>query len=119
MARPGVTPDQILQTIQQLESEGNEASVTAIRERLGTGSFTTISQVLQNWRQERERTSRPPVPEVPDHVAGLFRQLWAESWRAADAVAATERDAAAQERATYPKLRPGKCKTKSPALSRP
>jgi Tfp pilus assembly protein FimV len=101
MARPGVTAEQILQTIQQLESEGNEASVTAVRERLGTGSFTTISQVLQNWRQERARTSRPPVPEVPDQVAGLFRQVWAESWRAADAVAAGERDAAAQERTAY------------------
>ena len=101
MARPGITAEQILQTIQQLESEGTEATVTAIRERLGTGSFTTISQVLQTWRQERARISRPPVPEVPDQVAGLFRQLWAESWRAADAVAATEREAAAQERAAY------------------
>ena len=99
MARPGITPEQVLQTIQQLESEGVEATVTAIRERLGTGSFTTISQVLQNWRQDRARISRPPVPELPDQVAGLFRQLWAESWRAADAVAAAEREAAAQERA--------------------
>jgi chromosome segregation ATPase len=99
MARPGITHEQVLQTIQQLESEGAEASITAIRERLGTGSFTTIAQVLQSWRQERARVSRPPVPELPDQVAGLFRQLWAESWRAADAVAATEREAAAQERA--------------------
>ena len=101
MARPGITQEQILQTIQQLEGEGMETTVTAIRERLGTGSYTTISQVLQNWRQERVRTSRPPVPEVPDQVSGLFRQLWAESWRAADAVAAGEREAAAQERAAY------------------
>lgn len=101
MARPGVTPEQILQTIQQLESADTEATVTAIRERLGTGSFTTISQVLQNWRQERAKVSRPPVPELPDHVAGLFRQLWAESWRAADAVAAVEREAAVQERTAH------------------
>jgi DNA repair exonuclease SbcCD ATPase subunit len=99
MARPGITPEQVLQTIQQLESEGNEATVTAIRERLGTGSFTTISQVLQSWRQDLARSSRPPVPDPPEQVAGLFRQLWMESWRAADAVAAAEREAAAQERA--------------------
>jgi DNA repair exonuclease SbcCD ATPase subunit len=99
MARPGITPEQVLQTIQQLESEGAEATITAIRERLGTGSFTTIGQILQSWRQERARISRPPVPELPDQVAGLFRQLWAESWRAADAVGAAEREAAAQERA--------------------
>ena len=99
MARTGITHEQILQTIQQLENAGTEATVTAIRQQLGTGSFTTISQVLQGWRQERARISRPPVPELPDQVAGLFRQLWAESWRAADAVAAAEREAAAQDRA--------------------
>jgi hypothetical protein len=99
MARPGVTTEQVLQMIQQLESEGAEATVTGIRERLGTGSFTTISQVLQGWRHDRARISRPPVPDVPDPVAGLFRQLWAEAWRAADAVAAAEREAASQERA--------------------
>ncbi len=101
MARPGISPEQILQTIQQLESTGTEATVTAIRDRLGTGSFTTISQVLQSWRHERARTSRPPVPELPDSVAGLFRQLWAESWRAADAIGAIEREAAAQDRAAH------------------
>jgi len=101
MARPGISPEQILQTIQQLESTGIEATVTAIRDRLGTGSFTTISQVLQSWRHERARISRPPVPELPDSVAGLFRQLWAESWRAADAIGAIEREAAAQDRAAH------------------
>jgi hypothetical protein len=101
MARLGITPEQILQTIQQLENAGTEATVTAIREQLGTGSFSTISQVLQNWRQEKARTSRPPVPELPDQVAGLFRQLWAEAWRAADAVGAVEREAAAKEQAAH------------------
>ncbi|NJN23335.1 MAG: hypothetical protein HC810_01595 [Acaryochloridaceae cyanobacterium RL_2_7] len=47
MARTGVSEKQIRAAIVQLERNGTAINVTQIREILGTGSFSTISRVLQ------------------------------------------------------------------------
>jgi chromosome segregation ATPase len=101
VARQGIDVEQILQAIRELENAGAEVTVTAVREKLGTGSFSTISKVLQDWRAQKSKAARPPVPETPEMVSGLFKQLWAEAWRAADALAEAERQAAAKERAEH------------------
>ena len=84
MARPGLAPDQIRQTIQELAAEGTEPSVTAVRERLGTGSYSTIGAVLSDWRRQQAQAARPAVPEPPDTLAHLVKNLWAEAWKSAD-----------------------------------
>ena len=75
MARPGVTPARIGEVIKQLEAEGAEVTVTALRERLGTGSYSTLGAVLNDWRREQARTARPAIPEVPETLAHLLRHL--------------------------------------------
>jgi Plasmid replication region DNA-binding N-term len=42
MVRQGIGAEQALQTIRELENAGAEVTVTAVREKLGTGSFSTI-----------------------------------------------------------------------------
>jgi chromosome segregation ATPase len=105
MARLGVTESDIKQAIQALEAEGVALTVSSIRARLGTGSFTTISTVLQRYREERERAVTATVPELPKPLQGLFEQVWAEAWRQADAKADTERQAHAQEKEAGEKAR--------------
>jgi hypothetical protein len=91
MARPGLAPEQIRQTIEQLAAEGAEPSVTAIRERLGSGSYSTIGAVLTDWRHQQAQAARPAVPEPPDTLGHLVKNLWAEAWKSADAAHDPER----------------------------
>src|SRR3954470_24780452 len=98
MARPGVGTERIEEVIRQLETEGIEPTVTAVRERLGSGSFSTIGAVLSDWRQSRAKETRPAVPEPSDSVRGLFGQLWAEAWNSAMKVHEPEREAFARDR---------------------
>src|SRR5262249_45722230 len=101
MARPGIGSERILEVIRELEGQGVEPTVTAVRERLGTGSYSTIGAVLADWRQSRAKGARPAVPEAPDAVRNLFGQLWAEAWNAAMRVHEPERQAFARERQEY------------------
>ncbi len=105
MARPGVGVERITEVIRELESQGREPTVTAIRERLGQGSFSTIGAVLADWRRERASEARPAVPEPPESVRHLVTQLWAEAWKAADSVHEPERQAFQRERHDSERLR--------------
>jgi chromosome segregation ATPase len=73
--------------------------VSSIRARLGSGSFSTISTILRRHRDERDRSVRAAVPELPQPILGMFEQLWAEAYRRADAIADAERQSHAQEKA--------------------
>ena len=101
MARPGVGAEKIIEAIRQLEVEGKEVTVTAVRDRLGTGSFSTIGAVVSDWRHRRAKETRTPVPEPSDSVRGLFAQLWVEAWQGAMKVHEPERQAFARDREEY------------------
>jgi len=105
MARPGLASEQIRQTIEQLAAEGAEPSVTAIRERLGSGSYSTIGAVLTHWRRQQAQAARRAVPEPPDTLPYLVKNLWAEAWKSADAAYEPERQAFQRERAEHEKTR--------------
>ncbi len=98
MARPGVGGDRIIEVIRELDAQGKEVTVTAVRERLGSGSYSTIGAVLSEWRSEQARAIRPAVPEMPETVGHLVRHLWGEAWKAADGVHEPERQAFIRER---------------------
>jgi hypothetical protein len=101
MARPCVGAERILEVIKELEGQGKELTVTAVREQLGTGSFSTIGAVLSDWRQSKAKEARPAVPEPPESVRGLFGQLWAEAWAAVMRVHEPERQAFARDRQEF------------------
>ena len=49
MARSGVQYEDVQRAIHTLLSRGDAPSVQRIREVLGTGSFTTLSEHLRQW----------------------------------------------------------------------
>ena len=65
MGRPGIEPNKIRDVISKLDAEGKAISVTSIRERLGSGSYSTFSAVLAEWRKERAEAVLPTVPRSP------------------------------------------------------
>ena len=97
MARTGITDEQVYQVAAELEAGGTTATVSAVRGRLGTGSFTTIQAALDRWKADRETTART-VPEPPTRVTGLVSLVWTEAWKAAAETHDAEKKTLTEER---------------------
>src|SRR5512136_2549236 len=101
MARPGIGTDKIIEVVRELEATGREPTATAVRERLGSGSYSTIAAVLADWRREKTKDTGTPIPEPPDSVRHVLSHLWGKAWKAALAVHEPERLAFARARAEH------------------
>src|SRR5512135_1080678 len=105
MGRRGIEPDKIRKVISELEAEKKGLSVISIRERLGSGSYSTIGAVLDEWRKEKAGAVLPAVPAIPEVVSHLVGHLWAEAWKAADSSHEPEREKFQRERAEQERVR--------------
>ncbi|MBP5981330.1 MAG: DNA-binding protein [Halomonas sp.] len=80
MARSGIQYSDVQQAIDTLLTRGDTPSVQRIREVLGTGSFTTISEHFRHWRTEREQNRDIPPPKgVPEVVVSVASEIWREA----------------------------------------
>jgi predicted RNase H-like nuclease (RuvC/YqgF family) len=93
MARTGITSEQVYQAADALIEEGVTPTVHTVREHLGTGSFSTITGYLSAWRADREAAKAAHIPDPPEAVTRLFREMWAASWRANHEALGNERQA--------------------------
>lgn len=90
MANQGVTQDQVSQAADRLVQGGQDPSIKAIRELLGTGSLTTISKYLKVWKADRSGEGESVAPkevlglpalrmaapaEIADHLEGEHPQV--------------------------------------------
>ncbi|SFU28583.1 DNA-binding protein [Halomonas korlensis] len=80
MARSGVRYEDVQQAIDQLVARRETPSVQKVREVLGTGSFTTISEHLREWRARREANRDLPAPrDMPEPLLALASALWEQA----------------------------------------
>ncbi|MGP9766420.1 DNA-binding protein [Halomonas sp. AOP13-D3-9] len=85
MARNGIQYSDVQQAIDTLQARGDTPSVQRIRDVLGTGSFTTISDHFRQWRSEREQNRDVPPPRgVPEVVVTMASELWREAQEVAN-----------------------------------
>lgn len=85
MARSGIQYADVQQAIDALLTRGDAPSVQRIREVLGTGSFTTISEHFRHWRNERDQNRDVPPPKgVPEAVATLATDMWRQAQEVAN-----------------------------------
>lgn len=104
--RPAViNKEKIREAIRELEAEKKEVTVITVRERLGSGSYSTIKDVLNIWRSEQAEVVQSDVPEMPESLTHLLRRLWAEAWKAADSVHETERQACERKEIEHERLK--------------
>jgi hypothetical protein len=87
-----ITKEQIIQTAEELESEGVNITMNAVRERLKGGSFATISPVLREWKRSREKTAQTAL-EMPSELNGAIQRAGAEIWSVASALASAKLEA--------------------------
>lgn len=65
----------------ELDGEGIRPTLAAVRKRLGSGSFTTISEAITEWKTRKQADARPrqePVPAaVTERLAEAGSGVWA------------------------------------------
>lgn len=99
MARPGVSKEAIFKAAQELDDEGTPVTVTTVRDKLGKGSYTTITDVLKEWRTAQEQSQAADIPETPEVLVRFTDRIWAEAWKISHKETEGEREALTQARA--------------------
>ena len=86
MARMGVQYEEVVEAALQLQRQGDNPTIQRIRDWLGTGSFTTISEHLKQWR-DNQRNATPlqqETQELPSSLINMAQQLWQQACLEAD-----------------------------------
>jgi DNA repair exonuclease SbcCD ATPase subunit len=101
-----ITPEQIIETAEALVERGASPTLAAVRQELGGGSFTTISEALRSWRERRQasqaRAESVQVPaRVQEALAEAGKLVWTEATRQHAAQLAAEREALDVERGRF------------------
>ncbi|EKS3673571.1 DNA-binding protein [Salmonella enterica] len=96
-----ITEEQIMRAADELDQEGQNPTLARVRKKLGGGSFTTISEVMIEWRAQKARSvpaHEPPPPVLTDRLAVFGDDIWALALEIADAGFAAEREALEKSR---------------------
>jgi colicin import membrane protein len=93
MARPGITEQEVIDAAEALTQAGEAVTVAAVREVIGSGSFSTINTFLTKWKDSAGNRKADGVPEMPESVGRAMRQLWGAAWKEAQDGLRIERDA--------------------------
>lgn len=82
-----LTTEKIHATADQIVDLGERPTLARIRKALGGGSFTTISEAMQEWREKQTEEHALAEVEVPEAISERVDQLKAAAWEAAVAEA--------------------------------
>ncbi|EAU5747398.1 DNA-binding protein [Salmonella enterica subsp. enterica serovar Enteritidis] len=96
-----ITTEQIMKAADELDREGQNPTLARVRKKLGGGSFTTISEVMIEWRAQKTRSAptHEPAPQaVTDRLAAFGDDIWALALEIADARFTGEREALEKSR---------------------
>lgn len=92
-----ITKDQIFAVADELDSVGKNPTLAAVRKQLGGGSFTTISEAMNEWRARRTAQiapTREPAPQaIMEKLVVFGGELWALAMEMANNRLAAEREA--------------------------
>ncbi len=83
--RVGVTKQDVFKACDNLLKAGFDVTNPAVRKELGGGSYTTITPLVDLWKEEHASKSAENIeaPQIPGAVIALgqkfIEQLWAES----------------------------------------
>lgn len=83
-----------------LTNQGIKPTLAKVRDALGGGSFTTISEAMQSWRAQQGNTKERPQVDLPDELSQPLQELGIKLWQTACHIAheqlTVEREAMAQ-----------------------
>lgn len=68
-----ITKEEVYKAAMELDATGIKPSVVKIREKIGKGSFSTITKFLSEWEPQGAASDIPPVPES---LEALLPSIW-------------------------------------------
>lgn len=90
-----ITKDAIFKVANDLDAQGLNPTLAAVRKALGGGSFTTISDVMTEWKAKKAAkqasVNEPTPPALQEQLSALGADLWAMAISAASARLDAER----------------------------
>lgn len=92
MARQGISEQQVIEAAEQLAQSGQAVTVAAVREVIGSGSFSTINLYLAKWKESGDKGKAADVPDMPEAVGRAMRHLWGAAWNEAQNGIKAERE---------------------------
>lgn len=92
-----LTTEQIHAIADQLHKQDIKPTLAEVREALGGGSFTTISEAMKSWREDNKNEQRLKQVDLPNAINDRLQALGADMWQNAIDIAndrlAKEREA--------------------------
>lgn len=70
----------IFKAADALDASGQKPTLAAVRKALGAGSFTTISEAMQEWKARKAAKENRPLAPPPASVEERLTDLGAEIW---------------------------------------
>ena len=96
MPRTGVSYDDVVESIHMLEKAGLTASIRNIRDRIGSGSLTTIAEHKRAYEVNAAATPREALPDpIAKGLLASAETFWAELVEAAESEISAIRSGAA------------------------
>ena len=80
---PVATKENIFQTADELDAEGQKPTLLAVRKRLGKGSYTDISAAMVEWRAQKAAKERPIIEPAPQTLVEKITELGGQIWTSA------------------------------------
>lgn len=97
MARSGIHYEDVKNAAESLLGRGLHPTIQRVREQLGTGSNTTISEHLKRWQRDMAETPKAILPpNIPDAVMTALDSFWKIAVQHAEAAFEEQRAIALQ-----------------------
>lgn len=64
-----------------------QPTLAEVRKALGGGSFTTISEAMKSWRQDKQQERKLQQVDLPSNINDRLKSLRAEMWQSALSIA--------------------------------
>lgn len=91
------TTARIFEIADELDAAGQNPTLASVRKALGGGSYTTISQAMNEWRAKKAAKETPIREAAPQAIAELLEQVgmevWAQALQLANGRLSAEREA--------------------------
>jgi chromosome segregation ATPase len=93
-----ITTQDIHATADKIAAEGGNPTLAAVRKALGGGSFTTISEAMQEWKTKNQAQSVSPIREaapasIGERLTVFGSEIWSIALEMANARLQSEREA--------------------------
>jgi len=78
----GITQEQVFEAADRILASGQTPTYKSVREELKTGSFTTLSNHLSQWKKLKSEQALIPQPSPEFHSSAL--RIWNTAYREAE-----------------------------------